>query len=249
MLDVHIDIRRKAVAVRKNENLEVLGPIELSVPAGAFVALLGPSGAGKTTLLRILAGLDRDYEGSVSIGGRPIDGPGRDRGLVFQDPRLLPWMTVERNVAFALNPAERRRAADRIAKVLELVHLTPFAKAWPRQLSGGMAQRASLARALVNLPDVLLLDEPLAALDSFTRVELQRELEDVTRTTGVTSLLVTHDIDEALTLSDTVIVLSGRPATVVRRIDVELPRPRARMSAELFELRGEVFDLLDPRAA
>jgi sulfonate transport system ATP-binding protein len=163
-----VDIAGRTFTARDRSH-RVLDRIAFSIPTGAFVSVVGPSGCGKTTLLRCIAGLDIEYEGTIRIGGRLVRGPGLDRGVVFQEPRLFPWMPVEANVAFA-----RKRGADRarIKDLLQLVGLAQVEDRWPKQLSGGMAQRVALARALVNLPELLLLDEPFAALDNFTRARM-----------------------------------------------------------------------------
>jgi ABC-type nitrate/sulfonate/bicarbonate transport system ATPase subunit len=177
-----------------------LRDVSLAVRDGEFVAIVGASGCGKSTLLRLILGLERADRGEVRIDGQPVRGPGLDRGIVFQEHRLLPWLTAEANVASALRrsglgSADRRQ---RVAEYLDLVGLTAFAKAWPAQLSGGMAQRVAIARALVNRPRFLLLDEPLGALDALTRLRLQTELARIVRHGGTTALLVTHDVDEAV---------------------------------------------------
>jgi NitT/TauT family transport system ATP-binding protein/sulfonate transport system ATP-binding protein len=186
----------------EGRTLPVLQDINLSIQPGEFLALVGSSGCGKTTLLRILLGLEKGYHGSVFLDGVPIVGPSSERGIVFQEHRLLPWLTVAQNVGFGLrelkDAQEKRR---RVGETLQLVGLEAFEKAYPGQLSGGMAQRAAIARALVNKPRVLLLDEPLGALDALTRLRMQRELDVLVRKEKVTTVLVTHDIEEALYLA------------------------------------------------
>ncbi|MGV9675817.1 ABC transporter ATP-binding protein [Nocardia sp. NPDC003482] len=225
--------------------LRVLTDVSVRIEAGEFVALLGPSGCGKSTLLRFLAGLDRPTRGSVRVDGTPVAGPDPHRALMFQDPTLFPWRTVEQNVA--LGPQARGTlAADRdgIAEALRLVGLDGFQNSYPAQLSGGMAQRVALARALVNRPRLFLLDEPLGKLDALTRATLQAEIERLWGEDGFTAVLVTHDVDEALRLADRVIVLSPRPGKVLRDLRVTLPRPRSHDSPEYPELRREVLALL-----
>jgi sulfonate transport system ATP-binding protein len=221
-------------------SLTALEDVDLEVAPGELLALVGASGCGKSTLLRLIAGLEREHLGSVEVDGAPVDGPGPGRGVVFQEHRLLPWLTVEENVAFAvphLTPEARRRT---VAEHLELVGLTAFARALPAQLSGGMAQRVAIARALAPRPGVLLLDEPFGALDAFTRMQLQEELLRIWQVEHTTMVLVTHDIDEALFLGQRVVVLSSRPGTVRRVLPVELPRPRDRTSWEFAQLRKAV---------
>ena len=221
--------------------VEALRDINLTIEAGEFVSVVGASGCGKSTLLRIIAGLERDHEGSVELGGKPIEKPGLDRGFIFQDHRLLPWLTVERNIAFGLKatPEESRRL---VAEQLELVGLKGFEKAYPSQLSGGMAQRTSIARALVNKPEMLLLDEPLGALDAFTRIQMQEELLRIWRAEGSTMILVTHDIDEAIFLSDRIYVLSSRPGVIKKVFDTrKLPRPRDRNGQDFINIRRSIY--------
>ena len=227
--------------VARDRSQRVLDRIEFSVPAGEFVSMVGPSGCGKTTLLRCIAGLDTDYEGTIHVAGKLVRGPGLDRGVIFQEPRLFPWMTVEENVAFAGN---RQTQPTRIENLLSLVGLSNAQQRWPKQLSGGMAQRVALARALVNLPQLLLLDEPFGALDNFTRARMQAELYQVVQREGVTALLVTHDIDEAIILSDRIMVMASDPGRIARAIEVKLDRPRDRNTAAFIALRAEIEAIL-----
>jgi ABC-type nitrate/sulfonate/bicarbonate transport system ATPase subunit len=226
----------------QGQSLPVLQDINLSARPGEFVALVGSSGCGKTTLLRILLGLERAFEGSVLLDGAPIQGPSVERGIVFQEHRLLPWLTVFENVGFGLrgieDKAERQR---RIDEALQLVGLQSFGQAYPGQLSGGMAQRAAIARALVNKPRVLLLDEPLGALDALTRLKMQRELDGLVQSEKVTTVLVTHDIEEAVYLADRVVVLSSRPGRVQREVVVSLQRPRNRDSRDFLAIKEDLL--------
>jgi ABC-type nitrate/sulfonate/bicarbonate transport system ATPase subunit len=225
--------------------LPVLDQIDLEVAAGEFIALLGPSGCGKSTLLRLIAGLETPSHGDITADGARIEGPDPSRILVFQDPTLFPWSTVWRNVA--TGPVARGQLAQGRARVddaLQLVGLGAFAQAYPHQLSGGMAQRASLARALVNDPALLLLDEPLGKLDSLTRLTLQSELLSLWRTQGFTAILVTHDVEEALLLASRVIVLSERPARIKATFSVEFEYPRHRDDPRLVALRRQILGTL-----
>jgi NitT/TauT family transport system ATP-binding protein/sulfonate transport system ATP-binding protein len=222
-----------------------LDRVSLDVGAGELVSLVGPSGCGKSTLLRLVAGLDGPTAGEVRVGDRPVTGPSAERGVVFQDPSLFPWLTVRRNVEFGL--AARgvlRHRRHEVGEYLRLVGLEGFADAYPHQLSGGMAQRAALARALVNRPGVLLLDEPLGALDQFTRMRMQDELLRAWESRGTTMLLVTHDIDEALYLSDRIAIMTPRPGRIERVLDVDLPRPRHRNDRRFLELRTRLLETL-----
>jgi len=223
----------------KGESLLVLDDISLTVAPGEFVAIVGGSGCGKSTLLRLLAGLDLDYQGRLLQDDAPIGAPSLQRGLIFQDHRLFPWLTVEQNVALTFTntdvpAAERRR---RVAAEIARVGLDGFAGAYPHQLSGGMSQRAAIARALVGRPDVLLLDEPLGALDALTRLHMQKELRRLWQEEGITMLMVTHDIEEAVYLADRVVVLEARPGRVRRIQDIPLAHPRQRRDQDFVALR------------
>ena len=225
--------------------LPVLDRLSLDVAPGDFVALLGPSGCGKSTLLRLVAGLEPPDAGCITVDGTRVTGPDPSRLLVFQDPTLYPWRTVHGNVALGLEArgvrGERTARAD---AALRLVGLEGFADVFPHQLSGGMAQRAALARALVNEPRLLLLDEPLGKLDALTRLALQAEILRLWQETRFTALLVTHDVEEALVLARRVIVLSDRPAAIRADIGVERPYPRHRDDPELIRLRREILGIL-----
>ncbi|WP_051133148.1 ABC transporter ATP-binding protein [Nocardia paucivorans] len=225
--------------------LRVLTNISLRIEPGQFVALLGPSGCGKSTLLRLLSGLERPSRGELRADGDPIRGPHPHRALMFQDPTLFPWRTVEQNIA--LGPQARgTQVADRerIAETLALVGLDGFRDAFPAQLSGGMAQRVALARALVNRPRLFLLDEPLGKLDALTRATMQTEIARLWQQDGFTAVLVTHDVDEALRLADRVVVLTPRPGKIVRDLPIELPRPRDHDDPDYLRLRRDILGLL-----
>jgi NitT/TauT family transport system ATP-binding protein len=225
--------------------LPVLDDVTLSVEPGAFVALLGPSGCGKSTLLRLLAGLDHPTRGTLSVGGEAVGEPDPSRILVFQDPTLFPWRTVWDNVALGLEAQGILKiAGHRVDAAIELVGLNGFDKAYPHQLSGGMAQRVSLARALVNDPKILVLDEPLGKLDSLTRITMQTEILSLWQRTGFTALLVTHDVEEAVFLANRVIVFSDRPARIKADIAVDRPYPRHRGDPYLADLRRNILGLL-----
>jgi len=226
-------------------DLQVIDNVSIVIEPGEFVALLGPSGCGKSTLLRLAAGLETPTTGRVLEDGRPITAPDPDRILVFQDATLFPWRTVRDNVAIGLEARGLIRELEyRIDEVLKLVKLEGFADVYPHQLSGGMAQRAALARALVNDPKLLLLDEPFGKLDSLTRLRMQNELLELWKSAGFTALLVTHDVEEALLLADRVIVLSDRPASIVAEVRVDRPHPRRRDDAGLVALRRELLEKL-----
>ena len=224
---------------------QALDQISLSIDAGELVSLVGPSGCGKSTLLRLLAGLDEPTAGELWVGDQQIQGPSAERGLVFQDPNLFPWLTVRGNIESGLvarNVLDRKRAE--VEEYIRLVGLESFAAAYPHHLSGGMAQRAALARALINHPKVLLLDEPLGALDAFTRMRMQDEVLRLWEARGTTMLLVTHDIDEAIYMSDRIVIMTPRPGRIERIIDVSLTRPRQRNSSDFLRLRGDILEFL-----
>lgn len=229
----------------KGSALPVLDQVSFTAEAGEFVALLGPSGCGKSTLLRLVAGLDLPGSGTLTVDDALIDGPDPSRVVVFQDPTLYPWRTVWDNAALGLEargllPKLRHRVDD----ALKLVGLSGFAEAYPHQLSGGMAQRAALARALVNEPKLLIMDEPLGKLDSLTRLTMQGELVALWQRAGFTALLVTHDVEEALLLATRVIVFSERPARIKAELVIDRPYPRHRDDPHLVALRREILGLL-----
>lgn len=223
--------------------LDVLRGINLEIAGGEAVAIVGPSGCGKTTLLRVLAGLEEPDRGDVLIDGAPVYGIGNQRAVIFQEPRLLPWLTVKQNVAFGLEVrgTPTPLAADRARQYIRLVGLAGFEDAYPRQLSGGMAQRVGIARALTVQPEILLLDEPLGALDAMTKLTMQEELARIWREEGVTMILVTHDLEEAIFLSDRVLVMSKDNSVSTRLIELDLPRPRDRSAPAFVALRRRLM--------
>ncbi|MGH6911716.1 MAG: ABC transporter ATP-binding protein [Phenylobacterium sp.] len=226
-------------------DVRALENISLNVPAASLISLVGPSGCGKSTLLRLIAGLDMPTSGVLRVGADPITGPSAERGLIFQDPNLFPWLTVRRNIQAGLVArGVLREKRHEVEEFLRLVGLEAFANVYPHQLSGGMAQRVALARALVNHPKVLLMDEPLGALDAFTRMRMQDEVLRVWETRKTTMLFVTHDIDEAIYMSDAIVIMSPRPGRVERTIEVRLPRPRRRNDPAFMALRAEILELL-----
>jgi ABC-type nitrate/sulfonate/bicarbonate transport system ATPase subunit len=222
-----------------------LDRVTISIGAGELVALVGPSGCGKSTLLRLIAGLDSPDSGDLWVGSEAITAPSAERGLVFQDPSLFPWLNVQHNIECGLIARgvlrEKRHEVD---EFMRLVGLEAFAKAYPHHLSGGMAQRVALARALINHPKVLLLDEPLGALDAFTRMKMQDDVLRLWKARGTTMLLVTHDIDEAIYMSDRIVLLTPRPGRIDRVIEIDLERPRQRNHPEFLRFRGEILETL-----
>lgn len=233
------------VAKRFPDGYVALGGVSLAVERGEVVAVVGPSGSGKSTLLRLVAGLDAATAGEIALDGRRLQGPSPEIGVVFQEPRLMPWLDLVGNVAFGLPrtlPRARRRALAEAA--IARVGLSNFTNALPKALSGGMAQRAAIARALVARPPVLLLDEPFSALDALTRQALQDQLLELWDEDRPTMLLVTHDLDEAVTLADRIVVLAGHPGRV--RLDLRIPlgRPRFRTGTEFQRLKARLLQEL-----
>jgi sulfonate transport system ATP-binding protein len=215
------------------------------IKLGEIVAVIGGSGCGKSTLLRAVAGLDRATRGTVTLDDIPITGPHAKIGIIFQEPRLLPWLSVADNIGFGLSDAPSRIRREKVAAALTRVGLADKARAWPRELSGGQAQRVAIARALVPQPEVLLLDEPFSALDAFTRRDLQDHLLDLWADTRPTLMLVTHDVDEAVVLADRVFVMRPRPGRLFDEIAINLARPRDRHSAPFDSFKRRVLTALD----
>jgi len=243
-----IEIKNVSKSFPKNDqedHLSILHDISLEIRDKEFVSLLGPSGCGKSTLLRMLAGLLEPDEGEVLVDRVPVKKPESSRCMVFQDYVLFPWMSVKNNIALGLKVKKKDKdyIRTKVEWAMELVGLKAFENAYPHQLSGGMQQRVSIARALVMNPEILLMDEPFGALDSFTRMKLQDELVDICKRKDFTTVFVTHDCDEAVYLSDKIVVFSGTPAQVKEVISVDLPRPRRRTSPEFLEIRNQVLEL------
>jgi sulfonate transport system ATP-binding protein len=225
--------------------VHALGGVSLDVALGEIVAVIGGSGCGKSTLLRAIAGLDPANEGTIRLDGERIAAPHEKIGIIFQEPRLLPWLKVAGNVGFGLGDRPKAERAQRVAAALKRVGLVDKATVWPRELSGGQAQRVAIARALVPRPEVLLLDEPFSALDAFTRNDLQDHLLDLWADAKPTLMLVTHDVEEAIVLADRIIVMCPRPGRVFDEIAVDLPRPRDRQSAAFDFAKRRVLTALD----
>lgn len=227
-------------------DIQALTDIDLTIRQGEFICIVGASGCGKSTLLRIIGGLESQTDGTITNHNIPISGPGSDRGMAFQESRLFPWLTVEDNVLFGMTYEQKKKLSkktrlEKAGEYLELVGLRDFAKVYPNQLSGGMQQRVSIARALIENPEILLLDEPFGALDALTRINMQDELLRIWEHEKNTVILVTHDIEEAVYLGDRVIVLSARPGRISRTVNIDLPRPRHRSIAEFVQLKKSIM--------
>jgi len=225
--------------------VRALDGISLEVGPGEVVAVVGGSGCGKSTLLRAISGLDRPSQGRVLLDGTVITAPHEEIGIIFQEPRLLPWLTVADNIGFGLADRPRAERDARVAAALKRVGLGEKANMWPRELSGGQAQRVAIARALVPRPEVLLLDEPFSALDAFTRTDLQDHLLDLWSEERPTLILVTHDVEEAIVLADRILVMKPRPGAIYDEIIADLPRPRDRQSAGFDHIKRRVMAALD----
>ncbi|MGO4156040.1 ABC transporter ATP-binding protein [Cupriavidus sp. YAF13] len=235
----------------KGEPLPVLEDITLSIAPGEFVSIVGASGCGKSTLLRLVVGLEEDYKGEILLDGKRVVGTSLDRGIVFQEHRLFPWLTVEQNIRMALLNAnltetEKRRT---VREHIVLVGLAGFETAFPHQLSGGMSQRVAIARALVTRPEILLLDEPFGALDALTRAYLQQELHRIWQAEGITMILVTHDVEEAIYLGDRVVVMEPRPGRIRRILPVPLAHPRDRAALGFARVKDDVLQEFTRRLA
>jgi NitT/TauT family transport system ATP-binding protein len=241
---------------RERKRLTALRDISLTVNRGEFVVLVGPSGCGKTTFINAISGLVEVWDGSIEVNGRTVSGPGPDRAMVFQDYALMPWRTVESNIRMPFEFQDlglsKQMIAERVSRYIELVDLKGFEKSYPYELSGGMKQRVGIARALVSEPDILLADEPFAAIDAMTREAMQSELERVVTTTRQTVIFITHSIDEAITLADRIVVISSRPGRIKEIVDVNLPRPRfdcdVKALPEYTRLRDHIWQLVKDEA-
>lgn len=228
------------IFIKSQQEIHALKEVELQIKKGEFVTIIGPSGCGKSTLLKIIAGLDSQFTGKIRIGKEPLAGPGIKQGFIFQEHRLFPWLTVEKNIAADLS-LKKPEVRTKVDELIEIVRLKGFEKAYPRELSGGMSQRVAIARALLRDPEVLLLDEPFGALDAFTRTHLQDVLLEIWRRKGTTMILVTHDLDESIYLANRVVIMSPRPGRVSKIIQVDLPYPRKKVNRNFQEIRQQVM--------
>lgn len=225
--------------------IEALHQINTDIEPGEFISLVGPSGSGKTTLLRIIAGLEKASQGEVWLDDQIISQPSRKLGFVFQEATLYPWLTVYDNIALGLKLNKKKERLAEVKDYINLVGLSGFEKAYPHNLSGGMQQRVNIARALINNPDVLLLDEPFGALDAFTRSKMQAELIDIWQKRQITMIMVTHDVEEAVFLSDRVFAMTPRPAVIKESIAVDLKRPRERDSQNFIAIKEKILHILN----
>ena len=243
---IQIENLSKVFGGNDEEKVVALDGVTAEIPEGSFVSLIGPSGCGKTTLLRCIAGLEVPTSGTVTVDGEKVTKTGSDRGFAFQQANLFPWLSIKDNISFGLRARGiyKQRKGD-VQKFINLVGLSGFEKSYPHQLSGGMNQRASLARALVGHPKILLLDEPLGALDAFTRMTMQDEILRIRQENSMTMVMVTHDVDEAVYLSDYIIVMTPRPAKVEKIIKIEMSHPRARGQDVFLQYRTEILKILN----
>lgn len=224
------------------EKFQVLKDINLTVKKGEFITIVGHSGCGKSTLLKIIAGLQKSSEGTIIRNGKPLTGPDAGCGMVFQEHRLLPWLKIKDNVAFGLEGKPKAEKEKLVSDYIKLVHLEGFENAYPKQLSGGMAQRAAIARGLVTNPDILLLDEPFGALDALTRIQMQKEVLNLWKQEKITMILVTHDIDEAIFLGERVIVMSARPGEIKEIIKIESNEAKKRGSTDAAYYKRKIYN-------
>ena len=224
------------------EDFQVLRDIDLEIEKGEFICFVGASGCGKSTLLRSIAGLEVNYQGSITVDGKEIKKPEKQRGMVFQEPRLFPWMNVGQNIGYVLDIKDKEAKRKKVEEFVNMVGLKGFENSLPKELSGGMAQRAGIARALANEPEVLLMDEPFGALDALTKIQLQQTVRKIHNESHQTTIMVTHDIEEAVFLADRIVIFTNRPGSIRRIISVDLPADRDRNSIEFVNVRKKVFD-------
>ena len=240
------NVSKSFAKVEKDEITHALSSISLEMKSGEFISLVGTSGCGKSTILRLIAGLITPTVGTLSVNDKEITGPAPDRGMVFQRPTLFPWLTVEKNIGFSLKMQNKLKGNEqRVDHMLDLIGLKDFKDDYPGQLSGGMAQRVALVRTLINEPPILLLDEPLGALDAFTRMNMQDEILSAWRGRNQLAVMVTHDVDEAIYMGTRVIVMEPSPGRIKADIPIKLDYPRNRSSAQFIEYRNQILEMLN----
>ena len=239
------NVSKSFAKVENDEVTHALSSVSTSMESGEFISLVGPSGCGKSTILRLVAGLIQPTTGTVTVDGKEVEGPAPDRGMVFQKPTLFPWLTVEKNIAFSLKMQGKLKGNEqRVEDMIKIIGLENFRDDYPGQLSGGMAQRVALVRSLINEPDILLLDEPLGALDAFTRMNMQDEILKIWRKRKQLAVMVTHDVDEAIYMGTRVLVMDANPGRIVADIKIEEDFPRDRSSAAFVAYRNDILNKL-----
>lgn len=240
------NVSKSFAKVEKDDITNALDSINLEMCSGEFISLVGTSGCGKSTILRLIAGLITPTMGQITVNGEEILSPDPDRGMVFQRPTLFPWLTVEKNISFSLRMQNKLKGnEEKVERLLKMIGLENFRDDYPGQLSGGMAQRVALVRSLINEPEILLLDEPLGALDAFTRMNMQDEILAMWREKKQLAVMVTHDVDEAIYMGTKVVVMETSPGRIKAEIPIELPYPRNRSSAQFIEYRNQILEMLD----
>lgn len=238
-------VSKSFARVERDEITYALGETSLEMHNGEFISIVGASGCGKSTILRLIAGLIVPTMGTITVNGRPVEGPDPSRGMVFQKPTLFPWLTVEKNISFSLRMQKKLEGStEKVKRMIKLIGLEEFAEDYPAQLSGGMAQRVALARSLISEPAILLLDEPLGALDAFTRMNMQDEILEMWKNSQQLVVMVTHDVDEAIYMGTRVVVMEARPGRIRAEIPIELDYPRNRSSAQFVEYRNQILEML-----
>lgn len=246
----HVTLRMDGVSkvfakVESDEVTHALNTVDLTMASGEFISLVGPSGCGKSTILRLIAGLILPTTGTVTVDGKPVTAPSPQRGMVFQKPTLFPWLTVEKNISFSLRMQHKLKGnEEKVERMLQVIGLEAFRKDYPGQLSGGMAQRVALARSIIDEPDILLLDEPLGALDAFTRMNMQDEILKIWRERRQLAIMVTHDVDEAIYMGTRVIVMEANPGRVIADVPIRIDYPRDRSSAAFLAYRVDILNQL-----
>ena len=239
------DVSKSFAKIETDEVTHALTSVTTSMESGEFISMVGPSGCGKSTMLRLVAGLIKPTTGKLTVNGKEIGDPGPDRGMMFQKATLFPWLTVYDNIAFSLRMQGKLKGnEDKVEKMIEVIGLQDFRTDYPAQLSGGMAQRVALVRSLINEPEILLLDEPLGALDAFTRMNMQDEILKIWQEKQQLALMVTHDVDEAIYMGTRVLVMDAHPGRVIADIKIDLPFPRDRSSREFVEYRNDILNKL-----